>query len=290
MCKVKKHKQTEVKGLEASIKCAGKENLRYEFGDDLVEYEGDSYLLDAAEKRINSLNLPRNVRKDAIYMVDVVVSAEKDFFDGLEEGGDRQFFHDSFVALSEFFGVDNVVLGVVMTNKNPCLHFTFVPVTENGRLSAKDVVSRKVLISLQKHIFETVFKGYGLSESLEKENLFLRFDLDQIRNENSPIRNKNTVEAEDRGCPMVELDVFKNGSDQLKRLDTEFKAISIENASLRDENLELLFEIGDLRDENRALQERIVKLEMKKSQTDLSTDNLDLKRLKKHYEMRGGKG
>lgn len=286
--KMKKYKKTEVKALESSIKVVGKENLSYILGDDLVEYDGDSCLLDMAEKHINSLYLGRLPRKDAIYLVDVLISADKEFFEGLSDEKIKQFFYDSFIALSAFLNSDksslrstypneNVVSAVVVNGLNPCMHVFFVPVTTDGRLSAKKIINTKMLFSLRKHLFESVWAGYGMSESLEKENLFLRFDLDQIRNENSPIRNENTVEVEDRECLMVELDVFKNGSDQLKRLDTEFKAISIENASLRDENLELMFEIGDLRDENRELQEKIKKLEMKKSQTDLGTDNLELK-------------
>lgn len=340
ICKVRKYKQTEVRALEASIKSAGKDSLYCEFGGDLIDYDGDSYYLDTAKKRINSLFLDRNVRKDAIYVVDVVVSVNnKEYFEGLKEGEEKQFFHDCFVALSKFFGAgrsgidseylhEDVIAAVVMTNKHPCMHFSFVPVTKEGKLSAKDVVSRKMLFSLQKYLFETVFRGYDLSENIKEENLLLKFDLDQIRTTKDQIRNTNTVETDDQGCLMVELDAFKNGSDQLKRLDAEFKEISIENDSLRDENLELLFEIGDLRDENRELQEKIKKLEMKnnisqfnpKSWTVVqgqelallrvcfdfllrkyvggmaSIDSLPdsagkkkLKELRKHYESRGGK-
>lgn len=286
--KMKKYKKTEVKALESSIKGFGKENLSYIFGDDLVEYEGDSYLLDVAEKHINSLYLGRLPRKDAIYLVDVLISADKEFFEGLSDEKIKQFFYDSFIALSAFLNSDksslrstypneNVVSAVVVNGLNPCMHVFFVPVTNDGRLSAKKIINTKMLFSLRKHLFETVWAGFGLSESLEKENLFLKFDLDQIRTENDPIRNTKTVVKEEKECLMVELDVFKNGSDQLKRLGIELKEISIENASLRDENLELMFEIGDLRDENRALQEKIVKLEMKNSATDGGQDNFEMK-------------
>lgn len=218
--KMKKYKKTEVKALESSIKGFGKENLSYIFGDELVGCGGDSYLLDAAEKHINSLYLGRLPRKDAIYLVDVLISADKDFFQGLKEDEIERFFRDSFMALSAFLNSDksnlrstypneNVVSAVVVNGLNPCMHVFFVPVTTEGRLSAKKIINTKMLFSLRKHLFETVWASFGLSESLEKENLFLKFDLDLIRTENDPIRNTNTVEVEDRGCLMVELEDFK---------------------------------------------------------------------------------
>lgn len=292
---MKKYGKNEVKNLELTIRGAGKENLYYLFGDDLINYEGDSYFLDVADKRIKSLNLGRNVRKDAIYLVDVLVSADKEFFEGLKVGEEKQFFHDCFIALSDFFNSgdsqlrstypnENVVSAVVVQGENPCMHFSFVPVTTEGKLSAKKIINTKMLFSLRKHLFETVWEGLGLIENskteLEKikdENLFLKFDLDLIRNEKDPIRNENTPETENQECLMVTLKDLKNDSDQLKRLNEEFRQISIENSLLRDENIEQVFEIGDLRDENKKLQERVKTLETEKSQTESGQDNLEMK-------------
>lgn len=277
--KLKKYKQTEIKSLEASLRGAGRDNLHYEFGDDLVEYAGDSYLLDQTEERIKSLYLARNVRKDAVYMIDVLVTADKDFFDKKEDVEIKQFFHDCFIALSSFLGSDesrvrggSIVSAVVDLSGNPCMHFCFVPITTDGKLSAKKIINTKMLFSLKKTLFSAVFEGKGLCEDSKSE-------LSTFRNENSLIRNENTNLLEEKRCLMFKLEGYKNGSDQLKRLDAEFRQISNENSILRDTNLELLLEICDLQGNNKKLQEQIDKLEMKNSASGLGDDPLEMKNI-----------
>lgn len=274
--KVQKYKQNEIRGLEKTLRGAGTDNLYCVYGNNPAEYEGDSYLLDAAEKRIKSVFTDRNVRKDAVYMVDVLVTADRDFFDGLENDKTEQFFNDCFSVLCSFFGgksvgadaeygYENVVSAVVDASRNPCMHFCFVPITPAGGLSAREVLSRKALISLKKALQEGVFDKYGLCEDMKSE-------LVSIRNENDQIRNENTKLAEKNKCLITEMEDLRGGNDTV---DDLFKQIHAENTHLRGENIDLMFELSDLRDENKKLQEKIDNLEMQKSQTDVSNNQLE---------------
>lgn len=101
------------------------------------------------QSRINELNLKRTPRKDAVLMCEVIISAEQTFFKKMTELKIKEFFRRSHDFLEARYGARNVVSSVVhLDETTPHLHFNFVPVTSDGRLSAKDVVSRAELVSL----------------------------------------------------------------------------------------------------------------------------------------------
>jgi len=125
----------------------------------------------ASKERIDSLNLPKAVRKDAVVMAQVLVTSDKAFFDGLSEGETKQFFRDSYEFLCNRYGKENAISATVhMDERTPHMHFNFVPVTADGRLSAKDVLTRKSLTEQQTAFYEQVGKAYGLQRGEPKES------------------------------------------------------------------------------------------------------------------------
>lgn len=105
------------------------------------------------EGRIQSLELKRAPRKDAVRMCDCVLTLPKT----LDSSREEEFFASAYEFLSERYGVDNVISAWVhLDETTPHMHFAWVPVTPDGRLSAKDVVSRNDLRTLhrdlQKHL------------------------------------------------------------------------------------------------------------------------------------------
>lgn len=123
----------------------------------------------AIKERIKQLNLPKAVRKDAIVMAQVLVTSEYDFFKGLSKDQQEKFFKDSYNFLCDRYGKDNVISSIVhLDEKTPHMHFNFVPVTEDGRLSAKSVLNRQSLIQQQTAFYEQVGKHYGLTRGMTK--------------------------------------------------------------------------------------------------------------------------
>lgn len=121
----------------------------------------------AVKDRINSLELSRAVRKDAIVMGQVLVTSDRHFFKGLSEDDQKQFFLDSYNFLCEKYGSENVISAIVHNDETtPHMHFNFVPVTKDGRLSAKSVFTRKVLQDQQTEFYEQVGKKYGLERGV----------------------------------------------------------------------------------------------------------------------------
>lgn len=113
--------------------------------------------------RISSLDLKKSVRKDAIVMVQVMVTSDHSFFEGISQEKQKKFFKDSFDFIKDFYGESNVFSGMVhLDEKTPHMHVNFVPVTTDNRLCAKDVLSRHKLIKMHDQFHEKVGENYGL--------------------------------------------------------------------------------------------------------------------------------
>lgn len=96
-------------------------------------------------ERIDSLNLKRRPRKDAVRMCDCVITMPRSF----DPSRQRDFFNAAYAFLSQRYGAENVVSAWVHRDETqPHMHFAWVPVTQDGRLSAKSVVNRLDLKTL----------------------------------------------------------------------------------------------------------------------------------------------
>lgn len=100
-------------------------------------------------ERIESLNLKRVPRKDAVRMCDCVVTKPQ----SLSPEKTEQFFRSAFAFLQRRYGAENTVSAYVhMDETTPHMHYAWVPVTTDGRLSAKDIVNRRDLRTLHRDL------------------------------------------------------------------------------------------------------------------------------------------
>ncbi len=83
------------------------------------------------------------VRKDSVKFVDTLVTVSPEFAQA-HEAEMREYFTRAFEFLKERVGEDNIISAVVhMDEKTPHLHLCFVPLTRDGRLSAKEILGNK---------------------------------------------------------------------------------------------------------------------------------------------------
>ena len=83
------------------------------------------------------------VRKDSVKFVDTLVTVSPEFARA-HEAEMKEYFTRAFAFLKERVGEDNIISAVVhMDEKTPHLHFCFVPLTKDGRLSAKEILGNK---------------------------------------------------------------------------------------------------------------------------------------------------
>ena len=126
---------------------------------------------EAIQNRIDDLFLVKAVRKDAVHMCGLIVSSDSAFFEKLSPENTRRFFEESKAFLTEFVGTENVVSAMVhMDEKTPHMHFLHVPVTPDGRLSAKTIYTRESLKKLQTELpIYLQSRGFELQRGVEQK-------------------------------------------------------------------------------------------------------------------------
>ena len=145
---IQSHNQRERKSRSNPDIAPDKSTLNYDLHND-----GRVNFQKLIDKRIDSLNLKRAPRHDAVYMCGLIVSSNLEFFQNLEDSEQKRFFQSAKNWLADFVGPENVIAANVhMDEKTPHLHFTHVPVTPDGRLCAKDIYTRSTLKRMQSEL------------------------------------------------------------------------------------------------------------------------------------------
>lgn len=107
-------------------------------------------LTNRIRQRIKLLNLKRKLRSDAVGLMDVIVGASVGFMLQLGEEKREQYFRDSLHFFQNRYRKENVMYCYChMDEHNPHVHIGIIPVTPDGRLSARDVFNPKSLEKLQ---------------------------------------------------------------------------------------------------------------------------------------------
>ena len=117
--------------------------------------------------KIEALDLPTKVRKDAVLMCSFVVGSDREFFSRLSSGEQQQFFVDCTRFFTERYGEDNIISAVVhMDETTPHIHLNLIPISD-GRLCAKQLFDRKELQNLQSDFHSVVGKKWNLQRGKE---------------------------------------------------------------------------------------------------------------------------
>ncbi|MGJ5975441.1 MobV family relaxase, partial [Staphylococcus aureus] len=127
---------------------------------------------DEIEKKIEErYTVNRAIRKDAVKHVDGIVTTDKDYFDNLTLEQTRDYFNDSLDFIKDEYGEENILYATVhMDEATPHMHFGFVPITNDGRLSAKQMLgNKKAFTDFQNRYNEHMNRrGYKLERGKSK--------------------------------------------------------------------------------------------------------------------------
>lgn len=101
-------------------------------------------------------------RSDSVRVVEVLFTASHDFFKGKSKGEIRAFFEECMAFLARRQAPATYLSAVVhMDEKTPHMHLSFVPLTADGRLSAKEIVgNRQKLTQWQDAFWEHMVQKY----------------------------------------------------------------------------------------------------------------------------------
>ena len=209
-----------------------------------------------AERQISAAGC--RTRKDSVRVVEVLFTATPEFFKGKKPPEIRQYFEETLRFFEQYQSKETIISAVVhMDEKTAHMHLSFVPLTPDGRLSAKEIVgNKKKLTWWQDKFWEHMVVKYpdlerGESASqtgrdhipprIFKEMTHLtqqRQKLDELLTGIGPFNSKKRAaeisELLDGYIPAVE-----KMRTQLKKYSTAFSSTKAENEKLKRKNKKL---------------------------------------------------
>lgn len=109
------------------------------------------------------------IRKDAVKLASFLVTSDSEYFHNLSEKEEKRFFESAYEFFVKEYGEQNIAYAMVHKDeKTPHMHVGFVPITEDGRLSAKDFFGKKQqLVKLQDKFHDHMVKeGFDLERGI----------------------------------------------------------------------------------------------------------------------------
>ncbi len=95
-----------------------------------------------AERQIKEAGC--RTRSDSVRLVEALVTASPEFFQGKKKSEIRAYFQEALTFIQQHQDPKTIVSAAVhMDEKTPHMHLSFVPLTEDGRLCAKEIVENK---------------------------------------------------------------------------------------------------------------------------------------------------
>ena len=191
------------------------------------------------------------VRSDSVRVVEVLFTASPEFFEGKRKIEIEDFFGECIRFMKQYQSPDTYISAVVhMDEKTPHMHFTFVPLTKDGRLSAKDIVgNKKKLTQWQDRFWTHMVKKYPELERGESASETGRYHIPPRLFKEATRLNRqrdkllallSEVNPFNAGRKAREIETLLNkyipGVEQmktkLKKYDTAYKLLKAENAEL----------------------------------------------------------
>ena len=128
----------------------------------------DNYKRTIKEKISSLVESSRAVRKDAVVVCNFIVTSDNETMDALGADRQREFFQDSVKWFSDRYGADRVLNATVhMDETTPHLHIGVMPITQDGRLSAKAIFTKTEMKAIQTEFARDVGEKYGLERGVE---------------------------------------------------------------------------------------------------------------------------
>ena len=113
-----------------------------------------------AERQIKDAGC--RTRSDSVRVVGALVTATPEFFKGKKKDEIKAYFQEALDFIKQNQNPETIISAVVhMDEKTPHMHLSFVPLTEDGRLSAKEIVgNKKKLTQWQDRFWEHMVNKY----------------------------------------------------------------------------------------------------------------------------------
>lgn len=168
--RTEKRKRTDLGGIQReNTRTAIEYNNKVSPGMDILNVtlrESNNWLRDI-DNEIKTAGA--RTRSNSVLALDTIYTASSEFFQGKTNEENDKFFRDCLKFHDSHFG--HIISAVVHYDETtPHLHVISVPLTQDGRLSARDVIGNKAKMSkTQDAFFEQVGKSYGLERGVHMD-------------------------------------------------------------------------------------------------------------------------
>lgn len=201
----------------------------------------DNYKRSIKEKLSNLVENSRAVRKDAVVVCNFIVTSDSETMEALGVDRQREFFEDSVKWFSDRYGADRVLNATVhMDETTPHLHIGVMPITQDGRLSAKAIFTKTEMKAIQTEFARDVGEKYGLERGVEGSE---RTHLSEAR-----FKEQKALEmANEHGAIAQELQIIAEDCKQeLSEATRSLEAVKQELSTMQDRKDTLQGEIERL--------------------------------------------
>ena len=168
--RTEKRKRTDLGGIQKeNTRTATEYNNKVAPGMDIfnvVLKESNNWLQDI-DNEIKAAGA--KARSNSVLALDTIYTASPQFFQERTNAENDKFFQDCLKFHESRFG--HIISAVVHYDETtPHLHVISVPLTKDGRLSARDVIGNKAkMTKTQDQFFEQVGRGYGLARGIHMD-------------------------------------------------------------------------------------------------------------------------
>lgn len=189
--RTEKRKRTDLSGIQKeNTRTATEYNNRVAPGMDIFNVtlkESNNWLQDI-NNEIKAAGA--KTRANSVLALDTLYTASSEFFQGKTNEENDTFFRDCLKFHERHFG--HIISAVIHYDETtPHLHVISVPLTQDGRLSARDVIGNKAKMSkAQDEFFEQVGKGYGLARGIHMDGQEKKKHISAQEHELREIRQK----------------------------------------------------------------------------------------------------
>lgn len=216
-------------------------------------------------------------RKDSTMFVDTIITASPEFFKGKDRKDIQTYFTEAVAFMEQKIGRGNIFSAVVhMDEKTPHLHLCFTPITEDGRLSAKEILGNRAQLSKWQDEFHAhmkkqfpvlkrgesalVTKRKHIPTWLFKQSITLTQQQKSIEKALSEITVMNAGKKREEILAMVVpyFSRLENHLGQIKKYQATIDYLTQENAGLKEKvkdesGIKKQLETAKLKQENEQL-------------------------------------
>lgn len=242
--RTEKRKKSDLSGIQKeNTRTATEYNNKVAPGMDIfnvVLKESNNWLQDI-NKEIQAAGA--KARSNSVMALDTIYTASPKFFQERTNAENDKFFQDCLKFHNEHFG--HIISAVVHYDETtPHLHVISVPLTKDGRLSARDVIGNKAKMSkTQDQFFEQVGRSYGLERGIHMDGQEKKEHISAQEHELREIRQK-----------------IARGQEELEAIEHSEESARIRAQEFKQKAAELQKQIEQLQEERNNQHKSLLKL------------------------------